>query len=373
MASARATATSRRSSPGRSSKKDTEAQVSPARWAGVAFVITAIVAAIILGMLSPSDPSPAVAGSSTATEASPTPAASSIDERVPTARPTITNPRPDVTREIIIPVTVKLPAEELPADVLDLLIMRGDDILKTHPEPKTGDTVTVEGVEIADGVNELTALLKGPGGWGPRSEPVSITVDREAPDLLIVSPEDRHVTYEDTVRVEIAWEPGADVTVRNATRDFRQPLPLGPSGDVAVTVPLKLGVWNTIKVRGRDRAGVPRTAQVEVKRVDGTPRIKIKKIDPLRRSALPAKIKVIVTVRDAEGEPMEGAEVSYALGGADRTTDVSVGYTNAKGRSSWNPTVSGSSSTADALELVVTVTSSLSEDTATETQKIPFE
>ena len=364
MASTKSATTTRRSSSGKRGKKKDESEVSPARWAGVAFVITAIIAAMALAMISDSDSGsePASPASADLVEPSPVASASPLDDRVPTAQPRITNPDEGETSELIVPVTVDVPSDELGKKVLDLLVLRGEEVLKEFEEPKPGEKVTVQGVELALGPNELTAVLKGPGGWGPRSEPVVVTVNRDLKQLTIVAPEDGYETYDDTVVLEIDGEPGSRVLVKNQTNTFEQPVTLGPNGQGDVTVTLKKGVANRVQASHRDGARVLKTEKLRVKRLDPRPRVKIKDIAPIDASGLPAKVKVQVTVTDADGNPMPGAKIDYELGGPGRIAMDDVGFTNDKGRATWNPTVADSSSDTEEIQLTVTVQSALSDD-----------
>ncbi len=371
MASTKPAAAPRRSSSGRDSKRKDEPDVSPARWAGVAFVITAIVAAIMLGVVSPSDP--AGAPGAVAAEALITPAPTELDTRKPIVVPSIINPEEGMTKEVRIPVTVELPKDELPRKTLKLLILRGDDIAGQLDEPKTGDTAVVHDVQLVEGPNELAAVLSGPGGFGPRSAPVLVTVDRDALDLTIIAPEDKHKTFEENILVEGTSEVRSEVLVRNEANGWKTLETVGSTGEFSVLVPLKRGVVNPIEVTSEDDAKVPKTARVKVTRLDGKPKVKVKAIDPIKRSALPKKIKVQVVVTDAKGQPMKNAEVFFSLGGPNRTAETATISTNANGRANWTTSVSGSSSLADALELVVKATSALSEDSRTVRQTIEFD
>ena len=73
----------------------------------------------------------------------------------------------DVTPELIMPVTVDVPDDELPRKMLRLLIMRGDEVLKESEDPKPGTTITVDGVELdlANTVNLRQNVSCVSEGW----------------------------------------------------------------------------------------------------------------------------------------------------------------------------------------------------------------
>ena len=188
MASAKSAPGARRSTPTRGSKSGDETQVSPARWAGVALVMLAILAAIVLAVLSPSDHDTGrqpgtVVGSSPSP--APSPGASPADGRVPTSRPSI-NSAPTLTAEVEIPVVVQIPADEkLPRKLLTLVLLRGDEEIGSLKKFKLGQETTVYARLIEGGVNEITAALRTEAGLGPQSDPVLVTQDKDAPGLEI--------------------------------------------------------------------------------------------------------------------------------------------------------------------------------------------
>jgi hypothetical protein len=292
----------------------------------------------------------------------------------PSARPTITSPTGGRTTEFEIAVTVELPEEEQPRKNLRLLIMRGDEVLKEKVRPKNPGSVTVKGIQIDEGENELTAVLSGLGGTlGPRSEPVLMIVDKDAPDLEILSPEEGFETYDKTVRVEGISEVGSEVVVVNEANKSEQPYgTVGDSGEFAVSVALKRGAANRIRVESTDAAGVGKKRWVRVIQLDGRPKIKIRDIEPIDRSELPAEVRIVADVTDARGKPMPNAAVYFSLGGPDRLSDTDLLFTDSRGRAVWTPTVTSSSSIAEALELSVTVTSALSDDEKKQSRRIPF-
>ncbi len=354
MASAKPAGTTRRRSPRSPSKGDGE-RISPARWAGVALVMAAIVGAIVLAMISPSEPG-AVAQTGAAAEASPIPVATAADGRLPTVQPRIVKPSAGTVAEFELPVTVEVPKEALPKGVLHLVVLRGEDIIGRTENPKTGQVVTVH-AQLVPGDNELTVALEGPGGLGPLSEPRVMTLDRDAPQLAITSPKNKYRTYDDTARVTGTSEVGAEVHVMNQANNWDQTETVGRSGEWMVTVPLKIG-GNQIVATSTDSVGLDREKRIRVTRLDGKPTIKIE-VRPKRvkKSELPRSVKVTVTVTDAKGKPMPEARVEYTLGGPGRTTVSEPDTTNPKGKSTWSPRIEPSSSPADEVLLGVTVTS----------------
>jgi hypothetical protein len=260
-----------------------------------------------------------------------------------------------LTPEFEIAVTVDVPDEvSVPKKHLELHVYTGSEIT-TLEKPKPGTTVTVQGVRLVPGENTLTAALGSPAGPGPVSDPVVVTLDEDAPRLTISSPKNKYETYENGVTVEFSSEVGARVRIRNEANKFDQPEEVvNSSGEGSIFVPLKRGVKNHIVATSVDQAGQPQEAFVNVFRIDGRPRVKLKFPEAVNP---PEEIRIVAEVSDADGKPMPDAEVYFNLGGPNRTTLSESRTTNAKGRAPWVVEVSDSSSPADALELGVIVIS----------------
>jgi Bacterial Ig domain len=257
MASAKSSPTRR----GGGTSTDREQAISPARWAGVSLVIAAIVAAIVLAMVSGSDPSeptdpvnPAIipAGSSAPSSAPIDPAA-----LMPKGQPRIVNPVSETTSEVDFPMTVELPAEDLRPKDLDLIIVRGNEKVGEYEHPKPGESVVVPSVRVDEGENVLVAILRGPGGLGPPSEPITLIVDRSAKQLAITAPANKTTVYDDTVIIEGTADAGARVEIVNETTgDPAVTETVGNSGTFDASIKLKPNATNKITASTTDDAGL---------------------------------------------------------------------------------------------------------------------
>ena len=309
-------------------------EVSRARWAGVALVIAALLAAVGLAVLSPGDSKPAEPGSTAPLE-SPPPAATVLDTRLPVAQPEITSPKTGwIIGEWYVDVDVDVPDEPLAKRLLSLVILRDGTEVKSIERPDPGRAVTVPEVPLAAGRNVLTAALRGPGGLGPQSEPVTVTQDRDAPVLRITAPKTGTETLGSSITVTGTSEPGASVTVENAANRWDADIGVGPSGDFEVSVPLAMG-RNRIGVSSTDAAGMEQRDAVLLVRKDGRPVIKITAPKQVARADLPKLIRIVVDVTDADGVELQDATVSYTLGGPGWTAQEFEDQTDSNGRSTW--------------------------------------
>lgn len=355
MANARLVGNVRRSgSP--TGRPDPAAEIPPARWAGVALVIAALLGTIMLAVVSPGDEgTPGVAAEIPAI-ASSSPAASfrSGDTRVPTTAPTITSPRDgSVESEWDVSLTVSVPKDPLPSKALSLVILSDGKEVKRLDKPGRGKSVDVEGVPLAPGANVLTAALEGPGGLGPASDQVVVHQDRNAPDLAIVSPESGTETFDDEIDIEISSEPGAALVVTNNATKRDSDYTVGPTGSQTVSVGLAVG-RNRINVTSTDDARMKQDATVMVVRKDTRPVIKLSGTKQVKRSALPARLRIVVDVKDSEGDAIRDASVSFTLSGPGWPAQESMETTNGNGRAVWAPDLAASPS-KDPLRVTVEV------------------
>lgn len=359
MASAKATPTSRPSRNGKRSPADAESEISPARWAGVALVIAALLGAIVLAVVSPSEQG-SVEGPAAipVQEATPSPTASGVaDTRLPVARPEITDPSSGMlTSEWVIEIGVKIPPDELRKKDLKLVVLRGDEkVGEKEGPPKLGGRDVVPSARLAEGLNELTVALEGPGGLGPRSEPIEVTLDRDLPPLSLISPENRSKTFEGSIDVSGTSEPGATVRLLNSAADFDSgEFVVGRDGAFDFVVELEKG-RNQITAESRDEADRLRTTSIVVTRKDGKPVIELRAPKSVRLSSLPKTVNIVVDVKDTAGDPMPGAVVNFYLQGVERLADQLAAESNDAGRAKWSVIVEGGS--REPVGIAVTVTS----------------
>jgi hypothetical protein len=334
--------------------------------------MAAILAATVLAIVSPSEPAASEQPGTLASVPSPTPAASPSDTRGPTATPTIVSPGSGPTAEYEIALTVDVPKDEMPRRLLWLVVLRGEEVLVEQERPRLGSKVTVEGVRLLErSDNELRVALKSAAGLGPRSAAVLVTHDPDAPTLAITAPENGTAVYSRTILVEGTSEVGAEVTIRNETSGwgpFSQAVDSG--GGFQETVKLKYGK-NDIVVESQGQTALSPPQVVRVTRLDGRPYLKVDVPPKIKRSSLPASIRVRVEVKDDKGKPMADATVAYTLGSPTTASETYTEVTGADGTSTWKPEVPWSSSLTEAIQLGVSVTSPHGE-TVEETRSIAF-
>lgn len=339
MASSRVSATtSRKSGNGSSRERGSSAEltVSNVRWAGVALVIAALLGAITLAVISPSDPT-GVAGSTVtqpAAEATVEP-----DLRVPDTEVRIISPIDGITtveREMVIAITV-LPYE-LPKGALTLQVYRNGEAVRGGSQARpAADDIDVGPIRLVEGRNEITAALTTSGGAGPTSAPVVIIVDKIGPDITVVSPESGARVFTRKIDVTGTSDVGALVTAHNNANDFERSETVGPSGTFEILVNLVAGK-NKIVIRATDPAGNKTKPAIrrDVVRVDPVPRVKLTLSQKaLQVSSLPKRVRATVNATDSTGSPLEKAEVIFTVSVPDQGSRTKTVRTDADGQARW--------------------------------------
>ena len=356
MASARATSTTRRSTARGGPATDGTPEISRIRWAGVALVIASLSAAMTMAAISPSSPSrPAAVGSVPSPAAPGTPAGPS-DGRVPTERPEIVEPADgSITKEWEIAVAVAVPEDEVPRRQLSLVVQAEGGEPVELERPRAGK-VSVDGVRLMEGANQVTAVLTGPGGPGPVSEPITVMLDRTPPTLGVAEPRDNTKTLATSITLKGTSEAGASVEVRNTAKGWVDTALVGRAGSFDKLVPLAKG-RNRIIVKATDEAGnVTKEVRV-VQQQDGRLVIDLRTPKKIPAAKLPRSVRIRADVTDASGKAVTGAEVVFSLVIPGQTTDENTITTDDAGRADWKVTIPKGSRREDLIYVSVKVTS----------------
>ena len=329
---------SRSGGSSRDARKGTEAPVSSVRWAGVALVMAALLGAIVLAVVSPSEPAGVQAG----TGEQPTPAASvTPNAERPETEVRIISPDDGITTsERQYEITVTVPEYDLPQNTLSLQIYRNGTAVAVEQRP-AADDLTIGPFKLNEGRNEITAALTTSGGAGPLSEPVVINVDKAGPEISLSAPGKNDRVFKRNIDIEGVTEVGALVSVVNRANDITQEQTVGPSGAFEITIALQLGE-NKVVVRATDAAGNKSQPplRLTVTRVDPVPRVKLS-LEPkqLRLDSLPNKLRMTVRATDSTRKALKDVEAVFTLALPDQPTETETVRTDANGQARWNFTL----------------------------------
>lgn len=311
-------------------------EVSRARWLGVGFVMLALAATVVLAATAPAAPTldagpPATPRPSTMASTGSLPGSGTA----PREAPGIVPPEDTATNDRDLDLRITLPELE-PGPRLRLHVFRNG---KKVADVKARDQeALVKGIRLRPGANTITAALDGPGGLGPVSAPLVMTLDTEAPSLRVSAPRDGQIVDDPSITVRGTSDPGALVTVANAARGAPFAVTPGPDGVFRVAVPLASGL-NRIRVRSEDDLGNSRTADVEITRGAFQADLELRlKPASLKLERLPSQVTVTLTVTDAVGRPVDGARVIFSIGPFGQPTEVYPTSTK-DGRAVWRKTI----------------------------------
>lgn len=321
-----------------------ESAVSSARWLGVALVITALLGAIILAVISPSEPGSGsrtgVGATGPTPEPTPEPTSIQVDVRIPTAQPEVISPKDGFTTgERTFKVTVTVPEHELPRNAVQLEVYRNGELVSTTRKPPADD-VDVGFIRLKEGANEITAALTSSSGAGPLSEPIVINVDKVWPDVNVISPKENDRIFSKSTTVKGTTEVGAKVTVRNAANDRERTETVGPSGKFEIPILLDEGNNRIIVVVVDDTDNqAPRVVR-RVTRATPKPKVALRlSVNEIKVSSLPKTLAVTAIVNDSNGKPIEGAEVIFHLSVSDQGARTESDVTDERGQARWRTVI----------------------------------
>jgi hypothetical protein len=351
MASSKPAATIRRASkkPGSS-----EPEIPRGTWAGVGLVVAALLGAVALAVISPSDPTGNTAAITIPVESA-DPGGTVIDGRLPTERPQILDPDDgDVIKDIEIDIRVAVTRDPLPPGELMLQILR-DGVMVREKKPRQLTEVRFDGIRLRQGTNVLTAALSGPGGLGPLSEPITVVVDQDGPSLEVLAPKINTETFESSVVVSGTSEPGVKVQVNNRSKEWEDATTVGPGGTFEQSVPLVEGK-NRIVIVATDTVGNNSKETRVVSKQNGRPSVALSVPKRIKASSLPSELKISADVTDANQQPIPGADVTFTLIQPLRSTETHETVTDDDGRATWRAPIAKRTGGDDVIKIAVKVT-----------------
>lgn len=258
----------------------------------------------------------------------------------PVAAPVLTTPKRTLLTSRSTNLRVQVPEDEVPWDGLEIRAYRGTRQLASQPiarrDLNARGRVVLRDVPLRRGENHLTVVLANPGGEGPRSNAVDLTVDDQPPRFERLVPRAGTTLNAPTVTVRGTTEAGLPVLVRNMTTDARQELTAGASGAFRTDVRLARGA-NTLSISTRDAAGNQREERRVVVRGDGRASVTIKlSRKAVQQRRLPRTITARATVLDADGNPVPDARVVFIAAPNGMQAFTHEMRTNAQGVASWS-------------------------------------
>ncbi len=312
--------------------------LSPWRRAGVAAVVGSLLFAILLAMTgtsAPDAPDPTRAPDGNGGQATARPVVTANpDLPVTGVAPEIEPPDPATIRETEWTARVTIPDPGVPFEDLKLRIYRDgtEPVLLVKVK---GLTTLVKKIPLKRGENRIEAVLVNGAAEGPRSAPVVITVDNQAPPLEIRTPEDGAIVAESIIPVRGTTDPGVEVVIRNTANGAEQSVTADGQGAFDTELRVSEGA-NRIAVSVEDALGNVRE-EILIVTVGAGEGQAILKISPasIRLDELPRKVDIRVEVRGPDGKPANGAVVEFSISPPGLPAETWTATTDADGIAVW--------------------------------------
>lgn len=293
---------------------------------------TVVFASGILGPHGTSHPSASPRGSQPIASGSGAPGSSHAPAGVPVVAPVVAAPSAPVTRAATWTATVSIPDLGISRRGVRLDVYRNGKQVMAVALPK-GSSMTVK-IALRRGQNKVVAAFAGPGGEGPRSTPVSITLDDIAPRITIGSPANGANVPGASVSLEGTSEAGATITVSNTSNQTKASATAAADGSFSVTVALAQGT-NQLSIAAVDAVGNSAHATWSVVRSTTQAAVKLSLTQStFRLRNLPQTFDVHLSVTDASGAAVDGAPVTFSFSPPGQPTSTYQATTSA-GRASW--------------------------------------
>jgi hypothetical protein len=303
-----------------------DASLTLGRRIGVLVVLVALAAAIVLAANGGGGGGGVPGAAAQPTDAAHVAAASTVTAPVgstdplvpvPVGQPAFLAPASTLVNRKRVPLRVHVPDPGVAWDGLELRVFRGgSEVLRQPigPEDLNGKgRISLAGIPLKSGSNRLSVALANAGGLGPVSEPLTMRVDDRPPKLRVTAPKSGVAINAGTVTVEGRTVPGIRVIVRNMTTDQKVAAFADGQGRFSAKIGLKRG-RATIKVVVSDAAGNQNPKQIVIVRGNGKPQARLTlSRTTFKRAALPRTMDATVSVLDADGRPVKGAQVVFSF------------------------------------------------------------
>ena len=318
---------------------------------GIVIALVALGGTVVLagGFGHGADKPPASSSSHpTATGAS-TPRASAVAlGAIPKTAPALAEPSSTVTAKKTWTAQVTLTATGIARANLKLRIYRDDQAIMDVAVRRSA-TMSVRNIPLKRGSNAFTAVFVSPGGEGPRSNVVTLTLDDVVPRISLTQPQNHAVIDAASVTLTGQTEAAATLIARNLTHQDTATTTAGADGRFSLAVTLLAGA-NDLQITATDAAGNVGQTQLTVTRGSGGASAHLTlSATTFHLAQLPATFDVTYTVTDANGLGVDGATVTFSLSPPGVPTSTFQATTQS-GRASWpGVTLSGGIQAGDGL------------------------
>lgn len=257
--------------------------------------------------------------------------------------PSLEQPSEPYSRERMVDLVVTVPSA-LAGDpdhrIKLYLALQDQDPVAIQETPLSATTPrTVIPIELADGINDFTAAIVGPGGESEPSLAVRYVFDNTPPKVTITSPKNNATVNRQAVEIKGKTQARTTLLARNEENGSSIVGTAAADGNFSISLAITGGV-NTIAITATDPAGNVTETKLNVKRGSGELDVALTASDyQLRRSRLPQPITLFANVTDPDGKALAGASVTFTLSIPGIPTVTIDTTSNANGKAQFRTTV----------------------------------
>jgi hypothetical protein len=243
----------------------------------------------------------------------------SSDSGAPLPAPQILTPEVVLTRATTVDLTLIRPSGLDPNVTYTVRITVNGNTAKEPPLPQQEQFV-VAGVPLSEGENSVRAVLVDDAGLGATSPPLTITRDTTAPVIRVTRPEPGSTVYGEQDTLRGRTEAGATIDITDVATGAAVAASVDTDGRFTADLTLALGA-NQLQLSSRDPAGNEASARITITRASSLAVLTLTvSDDQLKVADLPQKVEATAVIKDENGQPVDGAQVTFSLSPPNATT-----------------------------------------------------
>lgn len=232
--------------------------------------------------------------------------------------PTLTVPVEGYTNVATVDLTGTVPAEVVGQSGFKIRIYVA--LKDGQPKPVADlavgstSTFTVQSVPLSKGINDFSAtVVNADGVEGARSAVVRYVLDTSIPKIVLTSVTDGSTVNGETVDLVGRTQARSKLTARNEANSASVTGTAAGDGSFKLTIPIEKGP-NGISMTVTDPAGNTGTLVIGLTRGSGALTATLHASGyRFKVTALPHGLTLTASVTDPDGQPIEGAAVTFSL------------------------------------------------------------
>ncbi len=247
--------------------------------------------------------------------------------------PQILTPAVVLTRATAIDLTLIRPSGLDLAVTYTVRITVNGDTARERPLPQQEQFV-VANVPLTEGDNTVRAVLLDGATLGATSAPLTITRDTTAPVIRVTRPAPGSTVYVEQDTLRGRTEAGATIAITDVATGAAVSASVDLDGRFSADLTLALGD-NQLQLASRDPAGNEAGARITITRASSLAVLTLTvSDDQLKVADLPHQLDATAFIQDENGQPVDGAQVTFSLSPPNATT-LTYRTLSVAGTASW--------------------------------------